>query len=90
MSGDTIITILRRLIEPAHGNLSPVMAEAVLAIAFSEADQLRMSELAQLSNSRGLTSEEAAEYDNYIAAADLLSLWKSQARLTLKHRTSAA
>lgn len=49
-----------------------------------------MSELAAKSNSGILTPPEADEYDAYIAAADWLSLWKSKARLALKHHSSAA
>jgi hypothetical protein len=90
MNGDTVISILQRLIDPSQGNLPPGIADAVLAIRFTDTDLARMSELGTISNSRGLTTEEAAEYDGYIAAADLLSLWKSKARLSLKHRTSAA
>lgn len=80
MCGDTIISILRRFIDTEMGELSPAMAEAALSIRFPESDQARMSELAAIGNSRELTGDEAAEYDSYIAAADLLSLWKSQAR----------
>jgi len=90
MLGDTIISILRRLIDPGQGNLPPAIAEAVLAIQFAEADQARIGELAAKSNDGMLTPAEVAEYDEYIAAADLLSLWKSKARLSLTQRTSAA
>ncbi len=90
MLGDTIVSILRRLIDPGHGSLSPAIAEAILAIHFADADQARMSELAAGSNDGTLTPLEAAEYDGYIAAADLLSLWKSKARLSLTQGASAA
>jgi hypothetical protein len=90
MPGDTGISIFRRLIESGQGTLAPAMAEAILGIKFAESDQSRMNELASKSNDGTLTPGEAAEYDGYIAAADLLSLWKSKARLVLKQRTSAA
>jgi len=45
-----------------------------------------MRELAIKSNHRTLTPQEADEYDGYIAAADLLSLWHSKARLALTAR----
>jgi hypothetical protein len=90
MLGETVIAILRRLIESGQGDLSPEAAQAVLHFHFTEADQRRMAELASRSNQGTLTPTEAEEYDGYIAAADLLSLWKSKARLSLKQHTSAA
>lgn len=91
MSGELALSILRRLIESQpSGSLSAAAAEAVLHLRFAAADQSRMSELASKSNAGMLTPTEAEEYDAYIAAADWLSLWKSNARLTIKHHSSAA
>jgi hypothetical protein len=90
MSGDTLISILRRLIDAGQGTLSPAAAEAVLQMRFTDTDQARVSELAAKSNMGTLNPEEAAEYDGYIGAADLLSLWKSKARYALKQHPSAA
>ena len=88
--GETTIAILRRVIDFNHGDLSPALAEAVLRIKFAESDQSRLGELAVKCNQGNLTSDEADEYDCYIAAADLLSLWKSKARSALKPHSSAA
>jgi len=90
MQGDTAISILQRLIDSESTELSTAAAEAVLQFAFSDADQNRMSELAGKSNTGKLSEPEAVEYDSYIAAADLLSLWKSKARQQLKKHSSAA
>jgi hypothetical protein len=90
MLGETTISILRRLIESGQESLSPGAAEAVLQIRFTDSDQSRMSELASKSNLGTLSNQEAEEYDAYLAAADLLSLWKSKARLSLKQHPSAA
>ena len=90
MLGETIISILRRLIDSSQGDLSPEAAQAVLHFRFSESDQARMAELASRNIHGTLTSSEVEEFDGYIAAADLLSLWKSKARISLKHHTSAA
>ena len=89
MQGDTLIAILSRLIESSSTDLSPTAAQAVLQLRFSELDQQRVSELAAKSNGGELTTEEASEYDEYISAGDLLTLWKAKARLTLKQKTSA-
>jgi hypothetical protein len=90
MFGDTALSILRRLMDPDEGKLTPAAAEAILQIHFTDADQVRMSELAARSNQGILKTDEASEYDGYIAAADLLSLWKSKARISLQKQTSAA
>jgi hypothetical protein len=87
---ETVQSILRRLIESTSGGLTKGMAEAILELKFSENDQARVSELGDKSNAGTLTTEEGQEYDNYIAAANLLSLWKSKARLALKQHSSAA
>src|SRR5688500_5531116 len=90
MSEATTLAILRRLIDATQSNLSQGAAEAVLQIQLSESDQARMTELAARSNNGTLTSGEAEEYDRYIEVADLLSLWKAHARLSLKRHSSAA
>jgi hypothetical protein len=56
------------------------MAEAILQIGLTDADRARMDELASKSSLGTLVPDETKEYDAYIAAADLLSLWKSKAR----------
>lgn len=90
MVGDTIVSILRRLIDAGQGSLSPEAARSILQIQFSEADQARVRDLASRSNDGKLTPEEAAEYDSFLAADDVLSQWQSKARLSLKSHPSAA
>ena len=90
MAGETTVSILQRLFDSVGADLPPAAAEAVLRFRFAESDQIRMGELADKANRGSLTSAEAEEYDGYIAAADLLSFWKSKARLALKNRPSAA
>jgi hypothetical protein len=90
MSGDSAVSILRRLIDPSRADFNPAAAEAVLQIEFGAEDQARVAELAVKCTSGTLSGDEAAEYDNYVAAADFLALLKSRARLSLKHHSSAA
>jgi cytosine/adenosine deaminase-related metal-dependent hydrolase len=90
MVGETTLAILRRLFDTQSAGLSALLAEAVLQIHFAEADQARMGELAAKSNQGVLSEQEAEEYDGYIAAAELLSLWHSKARLALKPHSTAA
>lgn len=84
MTGETALSIFRRLIETDPGHLSRGAAEAILGLHFPQADQMRVEELAVKCNHGTLTTAEAEEYDGYIAAADVLSLWKSKARQSLK------
>jgi hypothetical protein len=89
MRGESGMSIFRRLIESASGNLSPGAVEAILRLRFPEADQARVEELAAKSNQGSLTPTEAEEYDGYIAAADILSVWKSKARLSQTQHSTA-
>ena len=90
MRADIALSILRRLIEQGQGGIPSAAAEAILQLEFADADRSRMNDLADKSNQGTLTHEEDDEYDGYIAVADLLSLWKSKARLALRHHPSAA
>src|SRR6266700_2535101 len=90
MPGETIISILRRVIDQTQGSLSKEMAEAILRMQFAESDQRRIEELAEKSEAGTLSDQEGDEYDAFIEASDLLSLWKSKARLSLKQHSSAA
>lgn len=90
MRDDAALSILRRLIDCGQEGISPGAAEAVLHLGLTDSDNARMKELAEKSNLGTLTCQEGDEYDGYIAVADLLSLWKSKARLALSHRPSAA
>jgi hypothetical protein len=90
MSGDTVMSILTRLIDPTTGSLSRAAAEAILSISFPESDNKRIAELAELSTAGALTPETQREYESYVAAIDLLALMQSKARLSLQQQTSAA
>lgn len=90
MQGDTLISMLRRLIDSSPDNLSRAAAEAVLQLRFADADHHRVQELADKSNAGTLTPEEAFEYDNYITAGEWLALWKAKARTMLHQKPSAA
>ena len=90
MPGDTLNSILGRLVEPSAGTFSPSAAEALLELQFGESDHDRLRELALRSNQGILLPEEAIEYDSYIAAADLLAMLKAKARRSQKQHPSAA
>jgi hypothetical protein len=90
VTGDTTVSILRRLIEDSQDGLSPEVAKSVLQMHFSEADLARVTELASRCNQGTLTAEETLEYDGYVAADALISLWQSKARASLQIHPSAA
>ena len=87
---ETALAILRRLIDLRSADMPAPLAQALLEMQFAETDQSRMGELAAKSNQGSLSPQEAEKYDGYIAAADLLSLWRSKARLALKPHSTAA
>src|SRR5436853_6805027 len=68
----------------AHGDeLSPEVAEYLLAIEFGETDRDRMLQLAARSESGTLTDEEQGEFDSYLHVGNLLAVMQSKARVAL-------
>lgn len=89
MPGETAIFIRSRWIELSHGDVPIAAAEAVLKIRVPDTDQERFALFADKSNRGTLTADEAEEYDALISAAELLTLWKSKARIALAKRNAA-
>ena len=77
--------ILKRVIQPELGNLSPESARALLAFGFSEADHDRMSELSQKAQRGKLTQAEEGDLDGYINVSHLIAFVHSKARMSLKN-----
>jgi hypothetical protein len=71
-----------------NGRLSTVLARHILKLDFSEADRVRMHELAVKNQEARLSPAEQQELDNFIKVADLLALIQSKARRFLE-RTRA-
>ncbi len=67
--------------------LTPVVARHVLSLKFAEADLARMRELNDKNRTGKLTADETAELDDFLRAADLLSILQSKARMRLKPKT---
>ena len=83
-SSNTETAILERLIAPERDDLAAEAARYLLAIDFGQTDRERMNELAATARERALTSDEAAEVDNYRHVSHLLALLQSKARKSLK------
>jgi hypothetical protein len=76
--------ILGRLIRPEEADFSPEAARSILRLKFDETDQARVDRLSLKAQQGKITTEERAEMEEYILLADLLSMLKSKARLSLK------
>ena len=78
------IAIFERLIRADKGNLSRMLARYLLTLGFDEADQNRMSDLAERNQEGGLEPEELEELQNYVKAGHMLALLHSKARRSLQ------
>jgi hypothetical protein len=85
MSGATTLAgLFARLFDPERAEITPEAAECLLKVGFDQDDRDRIHELAE-KNSRGeLTPEEDREFENYIAAGDVLTILHLKARAALK------
>ena len=81
--------IWARLIETQKEPIPPETARYLLSIRFDETDHARMQKLMDKSNVGTLTPEDAAEFDNYLSIAGLLTIMHSQARLVLRKPNNA-
>jgi hypothetical protein len=83
--------ILRRVIQPDSGNLSPEVARLLLGFGFAESDHSRMSELSEKASVGTLSPDEAEELDGYTNVSHFLAFVHSKARISLKdHQLTGA
>lgn len=73
-------TILDRFLNPFAACLTPEVARRVVELRLDPSIQVRLNELADKANNGELTSEERAEYEEFVDAIDLLTLLKAKAR----------
>jgi phage tail sheath gpL-like len=78
--------VLDRLLDPLTRRLTPAAARALVGFRADSATRARISELAEKCNEGELTSNERAEYEAYVCAADLITVLQSKARQLLKSR----
>ncbi|TWT38711.1 hypothetical protein [Blastopirellula retiformator] len=67
------------------GALSKELAEYILSLQITDADQERVHALLEKNAADALSEAEREELDNLNHVADLLSLWHSQTRRSLRH-----
>jgi len=90
MIGETATSVIQRILQVDESQLSQTAAKVVLALHFSDEDRVRIQELADKSTLGTLTPSESDEYEGYVVAADILALWQSKARLSMKQQPAAA
>lgn len=76
--------IFGRLMQLDRHDLTPELAQHILNISFPSDDRDRINELAAKSRDGTLGAEEQRELENYNLVGDLLALWHSKARRSLK------
>lgn len=79
--------ILRRILDPTKATLSAAAARSILAIELGEEDRQRLRELAAKARAGSLTPEEQTEIETYGRVGSLISILKSNARMSLRRRT---
>jgi hypothetical protein len=77
-------SILAQLLEPIAQCMTPELAQRIVDLRATPEAQARIDELADKCNEGDLTLEEAAEYDSYVDAIDLIAVLQAQARDVLR------
>ena len=81
----TLVGLFAKLFDPERVEITAEAAECLLKVDFDQDDRNRVHELVE-KNSRGkLTPEEDREFENYIAAGDVLTILHLKARAALKN-----
>lgn len=81
--------ILKRVIRPELGDITPEVAQAFLNLQFSEADHDRMAELSQRAKAGALSAAEQDELDGYINVSHFIAFLQSKARISLRKPSAA-
>lgn len=80
------ISYLDRLLDPVTDAFTPEMARTVVNLRADAETQARIEELRHKANEGTLTSEEEADYKEFVEAVDIISIIQSKARKFLaKH-----
>jgi hypothetical protein len=76
--------ILKRVIQPESGDISPEAARALLTFRFAESDHARIAELSAKAQEGTLFGAEEEELDGYINVSHFIAFVQSKARTCLK------
>jgi len=77
-------TVLDRFLDPVTECLTPDVAQRIVALDLDAETQARLDELARKANLGQLTTEEQAEYEEYVEGLDLVGILKAKARRVLE------
>lgn len=72
------------MVEPIGRVLTPAAAQEILGIRVDDATQRRIDELADKCNEGVLTTDERAEYQEFVALFNILSVLQARARTILE------
>jgi hypothetical protein len=75
LATETEVAILKRVLRPEEGDMSPQAASEILKMGFNEPDHARMAVLSL-----------KEELDSYINVSHLIALMHSKARVALRGR----
>ncbi|MDB5300796.1 MAG: hypothetical protein JWO87_2459 [Phycisphaerales bacterium] len=76
--------ILKRVIRPEQGGISPDVAKELLKLDFPESDHVRMTDLSAKAGAGTLSQSEQEELDGYINVSRFIAFVQSKARVSLK------
>jgi hypothetical protein len=79
------ISLLERVFDLPGTGMTPSLAERILEMDFPEADAARVGELNEKANEGLLSADEESELEAYIDVGNLLAVWQSKARQSLRN-----
>ena len=83
-------SIFERIIRPTDGTLSAELAAYLLELDFPPADHSRYEFLSIRAQEGSLTEDERAELDDLLTASEVLAIFQSKARMSLRRQNPAA
>jgi hypothetical protein len=81
-------SIFKRVINPAAGSMSPILAEYVLTLDFPADDHVRYEELSAKAQEGTLTAAEADQLDGYLHVDSLLAILRLKADRSLREQSA--
>jgi hypothetical protein len=79
---------LERLLEPVSRSLNSDAAKKLVRVKADAKTQAHVARLARKCNEGTITPEEMAEYDRFIAYADVIAILQAKARALLAKKSS--
>jgi len=84
LPGCRVADILRRIVGPEVGDLSPEAARGFLRLKLDERDSQRLHEILDKNQERDLTPDERSELDDYLSVSTLMDLLRAKSFGSLK------